>query len=86
MLEDVPAGCTVVGVPGRIVKRVNPDRPQDKLDQVHFPDPVKEELTALQHSNAEITNRLIDLEQQLRNFSRTQKEEKQKEEIKNEDL
>ena len=86
VLEDVPAGCTVVGVPGRIVKRVNPDRPQDKLDQVHFPDPVKEELTALQHSNAEITNRLIDLEQQLRNFSRTQKEEKQKEEIKNEDL
>ncbi|MBD5499995.1 MAG: serine O-acetyltransferase [Lachnospiraceae bacterium] len=73
VLEDVPPGCTVVGVPGRIVKRVNPNRPQDELDQIHFPDPVKEELTMLQHSNAEITNRLIDLEQQVRNIKRSNK-------------
>lgn len=71
VLEDVPPGCTVVGVPGRIVKRVNPNRPQDEMDQIHFPDPVKEELTMLQHSNAEITNRLIDLEQQVRNIKRS---------------
>jgi serine O-acetyltransferase len=75
VLEDVPAGCTVVGVPGRIVKRVNPNRPQDELDQVHFPDPVKEELTALQYSNAEITNRLIDLEQRMRNFERNRNQD-----------
>lgn len=73
VLEDVPAGCTVVGVPGRIVKRVNPNRPQDEMDQIHFPDPVKEELTILQHSNVEITNRLIDLEQQVRNIKRSSK-------------
>ncbi len=73
VLEDVPPGCTVVGVPGRIVKRVNPNRPQDEMDQIHFPDPVKEELTMLQHSNAEITNRLIDLEQQVRNIKRSNK-------------
>lgn len=66
VLEDVPGGCTVVGVPGRVVKRANQDRPQDKLDQVNFPDPVKEELTALHHSNTELTNRLIDLERKVR--------------------
>lgn len=71
VLEDVPPGCTVVGVPGRIVKRVNPNRPQEEMDQIHFPDPVREELTMLQHSNAEITNRLIDLEQQVRNIKRS---------------
>lgn len=70
VLEDVPPGCTVVGVPGRVVKRVNPNRPQDEMDQIHFPDPVREELTALQRSNTELTNRLIDLEQKIRLLKR----------------
>lgn len=73
VLQDVPAGSTVVGVPGRVVKRVNPDHPQDELDQVHYPDPVWEAITALQHSNAEITNQLIDLQQAERQRSREQK-------------
>ncbi len=76
VLEDVPAGCTVVGVPGRVVKRANQDRPQDKLDQVNFPDPVKEELTALHHSNTELTNRLIDLERKVRTLRRDGGKEK----------
>lgn len=74
VLDDVPSGCTVVGVPGRVVKRVNPNRPQDEMDQIHFPDPVKEELTALQHSNTELTNRLIDLEQKVRLLQRSERE------------
>lgn len=76
VLEDVPGGCTVVGVPGRVVKRANQDRPQDKLDQVNFPDPVKEELTALHHSNTELTNRLIDLERKVRTLRRDGGKEK----------
>lgn len=70
VLDDVPCGCTVVGVPGRVVKRVYPCNPQDELDQVHYPDPVWEEITALQRSNAEITNRQIDMEQKIRDLSR----------------
>lgn len=70
VLGDVPEGCTVVGVPGRIVKRANQDRPQDCMDQVNFPDPVKEELTALHHSNSELTNRLIDLERKVMRLGR----------------
>ena len=66
VLEDVPPGSTVVGVPGRVVKRLKQNFPQEELDQIHLPDPVKEELQALQHSNTELTNRLLELEQQVR--------------------
>ena len=77
VLENVPAGSTVVGVPGRVVKRINPDHPQDELDQIHYPDPVWEAITSLQHSNAEITNQLIDLEQKMRVSERAQKKQNQ---------
>lgn len=77
VLENVPAGSTVVGVPGRVVKRINPDHPQDELDQIHYPDPVWEAITSLQHSNAEITNQLIDLEQEMRTSERAQKKQSQ---------
>lgn len=75
VLENVPPGCTVVGVPGRIVKRVKTNYPQDELDQIHFPDPVREDLTALQRSNTEITNRLIDLERQLKRLKRNSRQQ-----------
>ncbi len=70
VLSDVPPGSTVVGVPGRVVKRLKQSLPQEELDQVHLPDPVMEELTALQHSNSEITNRVLEMEQQIRNLTR----------------
>ena len=73
VLEDVPPGSTVVGVPGRVVKRAKQCLPQEEMDQVHLPDPVREELTALQHSNTELTNRLLELEQQMRTLMRGQK-------------
>lgn len=42
VLEEIPPNCTAVGVPARVVKqdgiRV------DKLDQIHIPDPVEQEL------------------------------------------
>ena len=39
------------------------------MDQVHLPDPVKEDITILQHENAEIVNRVLDLEQALRTLA-----------------
>ena len=77
VLENVPAGSTVVGVPGRVVKRIIPVHPQDELDQIHYPHPVWEAITSLQHSNAEITNQLIDLEQKMRTSERAQKKQSQ---------
>lgn len=73
VLTDVPPGSTVVGVPGRIVKRLKQNLPQEELDQIHLPDPVMEELTALQYSNSEMTNRILELEQQMRNLNRDAK-------------
>ena len=78
VLRDVPPGCTVVGVPGRVVKRITLNLPQEEMDQIDFPDPVWEEITILQKSNTELTNRLIDLEQQTRNITRALKKVEKK--------
>lgn len=48
VLSEVPANCTVVGVPGRIVKKNNVKiNVVDDLDQVHIPDPISMELCKL---------------------------------------
>lgn len=47
VLEEVPEDCTVVGVPGRIVKRGGERIEKTDLDQVHLPDPVMVELECL---------------------------------------
>ena len=66
VLEEVPPNSTVVGVPGRVVKRNNRLLPQEELDQINLPDPVREDIMGLQRANAELTNRLIDLEREIK--------------------
>lgn len=66
VLEEVPPGSTVVGVPGRVVKRNNQSLPQEEMDQIHLPDPVKEDIASLQRANSELTNRLLELEKTVR--------------------
>ena len=39
VIEEVPPNCTVVGVPGRIVKRNNVKIPRSDMDQCNLPDP-----------------------------------------------
>ena len=70
VLEEVPPNCTVVGVPGRVVKRDNIKIPRSDMDQCHLPDPVKEDITILQRENAELVNRVLDLERQLKEVDR----------------
>lgn len=70
VLNEVPPGSTVVGVPGRVVKRVNMSLPQEELDQTHLPDPVREDIAGLQRANAELTNRLLDLEQEMKRLQK----------------
>ena len=69
VIEEVPPNCTVVGVPGRIVKRDNVKMPRSDMDQCHLPDPVKEDINVLQRENAELVNRVLDLEQAVRILS-----------------
>lgn len=52
VLENVPPDSTVVGVPGRVVKRDNIRVPSADLDQVHLPDPVMNEIRQLKASVA----------------------------------
>ena len=73
VLTEVPDGSTVVGVPGRVVRMNNKELPQEMLDQVDLPDPVREDITNLQHANSELTNRLLSLEEELRELKRENK-------------
>lgn len=65
VLEEVPPNCTVVGVPGRIVKRDNIAIPRETMDQVHLPDPVKEDINRLQSANVQLLEKLEVLEAEL---------------------
>jgi serine O-acetyltransferase len=46
VLREVPSDCTVVGNPGRVVRKAKPKATVD-LDQVNLPDPVAERMTGL---------------------------------------
>lgn len=70
VLNEVPPNSTVVGVPGRVVKRGNISLPQEEMNQIDLPDPIMEDLAVLQHENEELTNRLIDLEREVRDMRR----------------
>ena len=69
VLEEVPPNSTVVGVPGRVVKRNNVSLPQDSMDQ-KLPDPVREDIVNLQKANTALTNRLLELEEKLKYYMR----------------
>lgn len=76
VLNEVPPNSTVVGVPGRVVKRHNMALPQEELDQTHLPDPVREDIAGLQRANTELTNRLLDLEREMKSLKKTGLERK----------
>ena len=57
VLKEVPENCTVVGNPGRIVKRKGAPQGVD-LDHVHLPDPVKERIEALERRIYELEDHL----------------------------
>ncbi len=70
VLKEVPSGCTVVGIPGTIVKRYGKSTTQD-MNQVDLPDPVAVEIECLRR-------RIVHLEQIIRQMHDT--EEKSHEE------
>lgn len=63
VLEEVPANCTVVGVPGHIVKRNDVKIPRIDLDQ-HLPDPIYADIQQLRYENAELKKRIENLERE----------------------
>ena len=71
VLHEVPANSTVVGVPGRVVKRNDMELPQEDLNQVDLPDPVREDIMALQQANTELINRVLELEADMKELRKT---------------
>ena len=65
VLSEVPSGSTVVGVPGRVVKRNNMALPQETMNQTDLPDPVKEDIAELRQANARMEERVLELEREL---------------------
>ena len=58
VLEEVPPNCTVVGVPGRVVKKGNQKVPRSDMDQIHLPDPTLEDIHKLQQENDRLRSEL----------------------------
>ena len=66
VLEEVPPNCTVVGVPGRIVRMGDKKIPRTDMDQVHLPDPVLNDLRELHQDNLKLKKQLKELESQFK--------------------
>ena len=65
VLEEVPPNSTVVGVPGRVVKRDNVRVPKEDMDQVHLPDPIMNEINHLRQENEELRAQVRQILSQL---------------------
>ncbi len=48
VLHDVPPDCTVVGVPGRVVRREGQKPPKADMNQIDLPDPVMDRIAQIQ--------------------------------------
>lgn len=66
VIREVPANCTVVGVPGRVVKQNQRKEPHNDMDHVDLPDPILEDITILQQKNAMLTQKVAQLQEELR--------------------
>ncbi len=66
VLKEVPPNCTVVGVPGRIVKMGDQKIPRMDMDQVHLPDPISNDIRELQADNIRLRKRLVQMEKRMR--------------------
>ena len=68
VLKEVPPNCTVVGVPGRIVKKNDQRMPRTDMDQVHLPDPISNDIQELQADNIRLHGKLKELKKQMENI------------------
>ena len=66
VLKEVPPNCTVVGVPGRIVKMGDQKIPRTDMDQVHLPDPISNDIRELQNDNIRLQRKIKELEKHMK--------------------
>lgn len=75
VLCEVPANSTVVGVPGRVVKRDNLKVPQEEMDQIHLPDPVLKDILRLKEDNRLLQRKVEELQEKFENYIKTSEHE-----------
>lgn len=63
VLQEVPPNSTVVGVPGRVVKRDNVKIPRMDMDQVTLPDPILNDINQLKQENKELKEEIATLKE-----------------------
>jgi serine O-acetyltransferase len=61
VLNEVPPNSTVVGVPGRVVKRDDVRIPRLDLDQIHYPDPISMDLINLHEENEKLRKTIMEI-------------------------
>lgn len=61
VLNEIPENCTAVGAPARVVRQNG--KKVDKLDHVHIPDPLSQELCRLQYEIDKLQNKIKELEE-----------------------
>jgi serine O-acetyltransferase len=62
VLNEIPPGCTVVGIPGKIVRRYGEST--EDLNQVDLPDPVSTEMECLRRRIVMLENKINQLSKQ----------------------
>ncbi len=60
VVNSVPPGATVVGVPGRIVE--DPKEPSTDLEHVRLPDPISEAIRLILKEQTDLEERIIEIE------------------------
>ena len=71
VLDEIPADSTAVGIPAKVVK-VAGQRVANDLDQIHIPDPVNQELTALRDTLEALSGKVAKLEKARKPATRKQ--------------
>lgn len=79
VLKEVPPDCTVVGVPGRIVRKNARKIPRADMNQIDLPDPVSSDLQRLQSMNEELLSRVEQLEKTIKELQIDQSEREENE-------
>lgn len=74
VLQEVPPNCTVVGVPGRIVKMDGQKMPRTDMDQIHLPDPVSMDIHELQQVNLRLIQHISEMEKRMSCMKNIKKE------------
>lgn len=66
VVKEVPPNCTVVGVPGRVIRRGDERIPQSDMDQINLPDPVLKDLRELYRESNLLKTKIEKIESHMK--------------------